>query len=174
MDRLLAVLISKVVNCTERALPMHKAQQLEAAWQYMAAVTQRGTRGLPCGESLRTIMGRFNIGFGSAQRMHRKIPEVNPREWNLEALDTGTGFPRWRYVREAGAGWHDMKTKMDAEQITQHQAEKLARKIGALMEKAGPAATQLAVRMLGIEAQLATVNEDRRDFEEETAEVSDF
>lgn len=174
MERLLAALVSKLVNCTGRALPMHKAQQLEAAWQYMAAVTRQGTQGLPEGESLRTIVGRFSISYGSAQRMLRRIPEVNPREWSAEALDAGTGFPRWRYVREAGAGWHDMKVKMDADQITQHQAEKLARKIGALMEKAGPAATKLAVRMLGIEAQLEAVNEDTLGFKEETADASDF
>jgi hypothetical protein len=174
MERLLAALVSKLVNCTERALPMHKAQQLEAAWQYMAAVTRQGTQGLPEGESLRTVVARFSISYGSAHRMLRKIPEVNPREWSAEALDAGTGFPRWRYVREAGAGWHDMKERMDVDQITQHLAAKLARKMGAMMEKAGPAAAKLAVQMLGIEAQLEAVNEDTRDFEAETAEASDF
>jgi len=174
MDRRLAALVSKLVNAAGRALPMHKAQQLDAAWQYMAAVTRQGAEGLPVGESLRTITGRFGIGYGTAQRMLRKMPGVNPKDWSSEALDTGTGWPRWRYVREAGAGWRDMKEKMNVEQITQHEAEKLARKIGALMEKATPAAVRLAVQMLGIEEQMEAVNEDTRDFAAATAESTDF
>ena len=67
-----------------------------------------------------------------------------------------------------------MKEKMDVEQITQHEAEKLARKIGALMEKATPAAVRLAVHMLGIEAQLEAVNGDAQDFSAATAESMDF
>ena len=174
MERAQAVLASKLVNCTDRALEMHPEQRRDAAWQYLAVVTRRGAVGLPAGQSLRTIVGRFGIGYGTAQRMSRKLPEVNPKDWSSEALDTGTGFPRWRYVREAGAGWHEMKEKMDVEQITQHEAEKLARKIGALMEKATPAAVRLAVQMLGIEAQLEAVNEDAHDFNAATAESMDF
>jgi hypothetical protein len=58
--------------------------------------------------------------------------------------------------------------------ITQHEAEKLVRKIGSLMEKATPAAVKLAVQMLEIEAQLEAVNEDTRDFTAATAESLDF
>jgi uncharacterized ParB-like nuclease family protein len=174
MERREAVLASKMVNCADRALEMHPEQRRDAAWQYLAVVTRRGAVGLPAGESLRTIVGRFGIGYGTAQRMNRKLPEVNPKDWSSDALDTGTGFPRWRYVREGGAGWQEMKEKMDVEQITQHEAEKLARKIGALMEKATPEAVRRAVQMLGIEAQLEAVNEDTRDFATATAESMDF
>jgi hypothetical protein len=174
MELAQAVLASKLVNCTGRALEMHPEQRRDAAWQYLAVVTRSGAIGLPTGESLRTIVGRFGIGYGTAQRMLCKLPEVNPKDWSSEAMDTGTGWPRWRYVREAGAGWRDMKEKMDVEQITQHEAEKLARRIGALMEKATPAAVKLAVQMLGIEAQLEAVNEDRLDFAAATAESMDF
>lgn len=174
MERAHAVLASKLVNCTGRALEMHPEQRRDAAWQYMAVVTRRGAIGLPAGESLRTVMGRFGIGYGTVQRMFCKLPEVNPKDWSSEALDTGTGFPRWRYVREAGAGWRDMTEKMDVEQITQHEAEKLARRIGALMDKATPAAAKLAVQMMGIESLMEAVNDDNRDFAAATAESMDF
>ncbi len=174
MDRLGAVLLSKLVNCSSRALEMHAEQRRDAAWQYLAAVTRRGAVGLPAGESLRAVGGRFGVGHETARRMLRKLPMVNPRDWSTEALDTGTGFPRWRYVREAGAGWHDLKEKLDVEQMTQHEAEKLAKKIGALMDKATPEAVRRAVRMLGIEAQLEAVNEDSLAFAAETGEATDF
>lgn len=174
MDQRHAVLVSKLVNCSDRALEMHPEQRRDAAWQYLAAVTLRGAACLPSGESLRTIAGRFGIGYGTVHRMSCRLPEVNPEDWSIEALDGGTGFPRWRHVRESGAGWRDMKEKMDVQQITQHEAEKLARKIGALMDKATPAAVKLAVQMLGIEAQLEAVNEDARDFVSSTAESADF
>lgn len=175
MKYLEAVMVSKLVNCSERALEMHAEQKRDAAWQYVAAVTRRGATGLPVGESLRTIAGRFGISKDTAQRMIRKLPEVNLKDWSSAALDTGTGFPRWRYVREAGAGWHDMKEKMDMSQRIQHEAEKLARKMGALMDKAfSPEVGRRALQMVWIEEQLEAVNEDARDFTEATAEVAEF
>lgn len=174
MTRIGAVLVSKLVNCAERALEMHAEQRRDAAWQYMAAVTHRGARELPEGESLRVIAGRFGMSPDTAHRMLRKLPEVNPKDWSEAALDTGTGFPRWRYVREGGAGWQDMKKGLDVEQMTQHNAEKLARKIAALMDKATPEEVRRACRMLRIEDQLEAVNDDARDFDAATAEVADF
>jgi hypothetical protein len=99
---------------------------------------------------------------------------VNPRDWQGEALDGGTGFPRWRKVREAGANWQQDTTEMNLDQITQHEAEQLAKKIGALMDKATPEAWKRAVQMLGSEAQLEAVNQDVKDFTTETAEQTDF
>jgi hypothetical protein len=174
MDRQRAVLVSKLVNCDARALEMHAEQRRDAAWQYLAAVTRRGAGGMPEGESLNAIAGRFGVGRATVQRMVHALPKVNLSEWNSAAHDPGTGWPRWRYVRENKGGWQDMKEEMDMEQITQHEAEKLAKKIGALMEKATPEAVRRAVRMLGIEAQMEATNDDARDFTTETAEAADF
>lgn len=170
MDRRRAVLVSKLVNCSDRALAMHAEQKLDAAWQYLAAVTKQGASGLPAGESLNAIAGRFGVGRPTVQRMMRKLPKVDLKEWNPEALDPGTGFPRWRYVREAGAGWQDMQTKMTPEQLMQHEAEKLAKKIGALIDKAHPEATRRALEMLANEAKLAASNADTLEFLAEIAE----
>lgn len=170
MDRRRAVMVSKVVNCSDRALEMHPEQKRDAAWQYLAAVTKQGAAELPAGESLRGIAGRFGIGLATAHRMLRKLPKVNPKDWSPEAHDPGTGFPRWRYVREAGAGWQDMQTKMTPEQLMQHEAEKLAKKIGALIGKAHPEATRRALAMLANEAKLAARNADTLEFLAEIAE----
>jgi len=174
MDRQRAVLVSKLVNCTDRALEMHSEQKLDAAWQYLASLTRRGAHGLPKGESCKTVAGRFGIGHGSVHRMLKKLPKVNPKDWQGDALDNGTGFPRWRKVREAGSDWGQDLSEMDMDQITQHEAEQLAKRIGALMEKATPEAWSRAVRMLGVEAQLEAVNADRQDFDTETTESTDF
>ena len=174
MKRQTAVLVSKLVNCTDRALEMHSEQKLDAAWQYLAAITRRGTQELPKGESCKTIAGRFGIGHGSVHRMLKKLPKVHPNSWPSDALDSGTGFPRWRKVREAGLDWEQNLAEMDMDQITQHEAEQLAKKIGALMEKATSEAWSRAVQMLSVEAGLALINADRQDFATETAESTDF
>ncbi|WP_240922549.1 hypothetical protein [Oleiagrimonas sp. C23AA] len=96
--------------------------------------------------------------------MLKKLPEVNPKEWSDEACDPGTGFPRWRYVREHGTEWQNMKEQMTAEQLTQHEAEKLARKIGGLLEKATPDAGRLALNMLATEEKLAIDDPDTKAF----------
>jgi ParB-like chromosome segregation protein Spo0J len=164
MSRRQAVLVSKLVNCAERALEMHVEQRRDAAWQYIAAVAHRGTSGqparLPKGESLRTIRGRFGISKDTVTKMLRKLPKVKPTDFNPEALDPGTGFPRWRYIREAGAGWQNMKEKMTVEQLTEHEADRLAKKIGALLDKATPEAMTLALEKLAKEAKLAVRNAD--------------
>lgn len=174
LAKLEAVMVSKLVNCAERALEMHKEQRFDAAWQYLAAVTRQGAAGLPEGDSCKKVAGRFGIGHGTVHRMLLRLPKVNPRDWQGDALDSGTGFPRWRKVREAGANWQQDTTEMNLDQITQHEAEQLAKKIGALMDKATPEAWKRAVQMLGIEAQLEAANEDTRDFVTETAERLDF
>jgi uncharacterized ParB-like nuclease family protein len=174
LSKLEAVMVSKLVNCAERALEMHKEQRLDAAWQYLAAVTRQGAAGLPEGDSCKKVAGRFGIGHGTVHRMLQKMPKVNPRDWHGAALDSGTGFPRWRKVREAGADWQQNETEMDMDQIVQHEAEQVAKKIGALMDKTTPEAWKRAVRMLGSEAQLEAVNQDVKDFTAETAEQVDF
>jgi len=169
MSRREAVLVSKLVNCSDRALEMHPEQKRDAAWQYMAAVTNRGSSDLPPGESLRGLAGRFGVSRGTIANMARKLPKVNPRDWSPEAHDPGTGFPRWRYVREAGAGWQDMQTKLTPEQLVQHEAEKLARKIGSLIDAATPEAVRRALEMLANEARLEGMNPDTAEFLREIA-----
>lgn len=170
MKHLMAVLVSKLVNCTERALEMHPEQQRDAAWQYLAAVTRRGASGLPAGESLRTVAAHFGIGKDTVGAMLRKLPEVKPKDWSSAAHDPGTGFPRWRYVRDAGAGWQDMEQHMTPEQITQHKAERLAKKTGALWGKATAEVLKRALEMLANEAKLAVRNADTLAFLADIAE----
>lgn len=170
MEHRRAVMVSKLVNCEARALEMHPEQRKDAAWQYLAHMTRQGAVGLPAGESLRTVAGRFGIGYGTAQRMLRKLPKVNPKEYPEAAHDPGTGFPRWRHVREAGAGWRDMESKMTPEQLTRREAEKAARKLGDLMDKTSPEGWRLALEILVSESrQKARIAEDR-EFLAEIAE----
>lgn len=173
MTRTGAVLVSKLVNCSERALEMHPEQRRDAAWQYVAAVTHRGARGLPEGESLRAIAGRFGIGVATAHRMLCKVPDVTPRDWEGDALDSGTGWPRWKSVRERPQYEHD-QVEMTMEQLVQREAEKTVRKLGALMDRTRPEAWQRALRMLELEMQQETTNPDTLAFNEETAEEVDF
>lgn len=159
-----AVLASKLVNCADRALEMHREQRLDAAWQYLAEVTHRGSCGLPAAESTRTISGRFGIGKSTVCRMLEKLSEVRPSDWSPQAHDPGTGFPRWRYVREVGAGWQEMRTKLSVEELTRHEAEKLAKRIGALLDKATPEAAAAALAILEAEERLSTGNPDTAAF----------
>jgi len=172
MTRTGAVLVSKLVNCAERALPMYPEQCRDAAWQYMAAVTHRGTTGLPEGETLRTIAGRFGIGKDTAQRMLRKLPEVNPSDWQGHAVDSGTGWPRWKSVREWPQREHE--AEMTMEQLMQREAEKTVKKMGELMDRTHPDAWRMAWRMMEAEIEQDANNPDTRSFDEETAEESDF
>ncbi|WP_369930051.1 DNA-binding protein [Xanthomonas sp. NCPPB 2632] len=149
-----AVILSKLANTDARAMEMHPQQRLDAAWQYLAHITERGRLRLPPGESLRAVSGRFGIGRGTVARMVEKLPSVSPSAFAPAANDLGTGFPRWRYVREHGAGWLEMEHKMTAGAIATRDAERLARKLGKLISDVRPDVLTAALRLLSAETAL--------------------
>ncbi|GAA0888755.1 ParB/RepB/Spo0J family partition protein [Rhodanobacter soli] len=165
-----AVLVSKLVNCAERALEMHPEQRRDAAWQYLAAVTHRGAKGLPTGESFRTVAGRFGIGKDTVQRMLRTLPKVNPKDHEGH-LDPGTGWPRWPRVRRGPDGWTQDAEEMNVEQITRHNAEQFAKKYGALIDQFTVEEIRLGLQLHESEVLMDTVNEDAADFARETADA---
>lgn len=173
MGHRMAVLVSKLVNCGDRALEMHPEQKRDAAWQYLGAVTRQGATGMPAGDSCRTVAGRFGIGKDTVTNMLRRLPKVNPKDY-AGALDPGTGWPRWRNVREGPAAWQQEHEEMDMEQMTQHRAELMAKKLGALKDSDTPEVFRLALLMVDSEEQLEESNPDALAFESETAETADF
>lgn len=156
-----AVMVSKLVNCMGRSLPMHSAQCRDAAWQYLAVITQRGASGLPRGESIRTVASRFGVSKTTISKMLTRLPEVDPSEFNALAIDHGTGWPRWRHVVEQGQPWSTTLPSSDAEQL-ERDAEKFARHFVKLMDESSPMTRARAFEMLAndeVEAtdQLASV-----------------
>jgi hypothetical protein len=148
MSRHQAALLSKLVNLDGVKLPLHAEQARDAAWQYIAHLTKRGTVDLPSGESTRTIAGRFGIGHDTVARMLHKIPTVELREFNPEACDAGTGWPRWKYVKDASR-WAD---QMPPAERLQRRAERTAKRLAKLKDSAGAEVFQLAVALLLREA----------------------
>lgn len=175
MERRMAVMVSKLVNGKGRALEMHKEQRAEAAWQYLAEVTRRGALGMPAGESLRSVAKTFGIATHvTVSNMLRRLPTVNPVEWNTEAFDPGTGFPLWRYVRgPRNPHWKDMAEMMTPERLHARTVEKLKQRIGAIMGKADPRAAHEAIAALWSEATDAARLAEERAFRDETAETFD-
>lgn len=125
---------------------------------------------------MRTVAARFGVSSHvTISNMLRRLPTVNPAEWNSEAHDPGTGYPRWRHVRGAGAGWQDMEKKMTPEQLFARDVEKLKRQIGALMGKADPKVAHDALAGLWSEATDEVRIAEEQAFRDETAETfADF
>ena len=148
MDFPLAVLASKPVNCSGRALEMHREQRIDAAWQYVSAVTDRGNvRKLPPGESTRTVSRRFGVGHNTVARMLTQLREIDPEDYSSETLDQGTQWPRWRYVRRSKSNFPEPST----EERTRRQAEKLARKIVEMMSNSTHESRAMALALLAYE-----------------------
>jgi hypothetical protein len=147
MDWHVAVTVSKLVNCTGRSLALHKEQCRDAAWQYLATLTHRGANELPKGESLRSVAGRFGISKNTVGSMLTYLPRVVPTEFHSLAIDPGTGWPRWRYVREANSPWQTSLPNSDQQQLDR-DAEKMARNIVKLVDGSSPAVLARALEML--------------------------
>jgi ParB-like chromosome segregation protein Spo0J len=150
-----AVLVSKLVNCKDRALEMHAEQKRDAAWQYLAAMTLQGAIELPKGQSQRTIAGRFGVTKNTVGRMLQRMKDVDVRDYSDVALDPGTGYPRWRWVREHNSPWKHALAAIDGEAKTQRKAEKLARTVVALREDYSHEECMLAFEMLKAEDEHA-------------------
>jgi len=97
---------------------------------------------------------------------------VNPKDWQGYAVDSGTGWPRWKSVREWPQREHDVEMTM--EQLLRREAEKTVKKMGALMDNTRPEAWRLAWRMMEREMEQEAANLDTLSFNEETAEEMDF
>ncbi|WP_235872457.1 ParB N-terminal domain-containing protein [Pseudoxanthomonas winnipegensis] len=142
-----AVTVSKLVNCTGRSLALHKEQCRDAAWQYLAILTNRGTNDLPKGESLRSVAGRFGISKNTVSSMLTYLPRVVPTEFNSLSIDPGTGWPRWRYVRAANSPWQTNLPSSDQQKLDR-DAERVARNIVKLVDGSSPAVRARALEML--------------------------
>lgn len=142
-----AITVSKLVNCIGRSLALHKQQCLDAAWQYLAILTHRGANKIPKGESLRSISGRFGISRNTVASMLTYLPCVVPEEFNSLAIDPGTGWPRWRHVREAKSPWHTSLPSSEQQRL-ERDAERVARNIVKLVDGSSPAVRARALEML--------------------------
>lgn len=145
-----AVIVSKLVNCTGRSLALHPEQCRDAAWQYLASITKRGTTGLPPGESLRSIAAKFSISKNTVSSMLSYLPDVTPTDFTSFAIDPGTDWPRWRYVREAKSDWHTNLPASHEEQLNR-DAERVARQIMKIVDASSPAVRARALEMLANE-----------------------
>ncbi|MGN6237883.1 DNA-binding protein [Dyella sp.] len=141
-----AVLVSKLVNCEGVKLPLHPEQAKEAAWQYLAHITERGRRPLPPGQSRRGIAGTFGVSKSTVCRMIEMLPKVKLGDFGEEALDPGTGWPRWRQCR--GNAWRDVLDDVSQDDRDRVKASRLAEKMAAMLDKAGSKVARMAVVML--------------------------
>lgn len=108
MDLPAAIQFSKLVNCGQATLPVHNEQKREAAWQWLAHVTDRGANPyLPTGVGLRDVSGYFGAGVAKStvSTMLRMIPSIDLSDFSEAACDPGTGWPRWKYVRSPKGGY---------------------------------------------------------------------
>ena len=152
MDFALAVIVSKPVNCSGCKLLMHREQRLDAAWQYLAAVMERGARPLlPNGESLRSVAGKFSIGHQTVSRMLIGLRKVSLEDYPPDTRDPGTDWPRWKYVRTPKSIWQTPMEMLPDHASTMRKAEKLARAIAYMMENTSPEERALALQMLAAE-----------------------
>ncbi|UNK57473.1 ParB N-terminal domain-containing protein [Pseudoxanthomonas daejeonensis] len=147
-----AVLVSKPINCSGCKLLMHREQRLDATWQYLAAVMERGARPfLPHGESLRSVAGKFGVGHQTVSRMLVELRKVRLDEYLPDARDPGTDWPRWKYVRTPKSIWQTPIEMLPNEARIVRNAESLARAIAGMMENSSPEERALALQMLAAE-----------------------
>jgi hypothetical protein len=82
-----------------------------------------------------------------AGAIQTNLPRVVSTEFHALALDPGTGWPRWRYVREAKNPWQTSLPTSDQQQLDR-DAERVARHIVKLVDGSSPAVRARALEML--------------------------
>jgi hypothetical protein len=143
-----AVIASKFVNFGGEKMGVHTEQRRDAAWQWLASVTKRGTCPLPSGISQRAVAVRFSISVGNVNNMLGRLREgsIEAGAYKEDHRDPGTGWPRWRYVRNPAYGteW----TPPTEEERIETEGLKLALKIADAIERFGDGVVRSATRHL--------------------------
>lgn len=139
-----AVMVSKLVNVGDLKLPMDKEQARDACWQFIAHMTNRGQ--CKAGVSIRALAGLFGVAKGTVEVMLAAVARVSLDDFGPAALDPGTGWPRWKDVK--GNAWKGGLAAMSPEQHRQWKAEKLAKKLGAMLDSEDPAVFADAIQLL--------------------------
>lgn len=136
-----AIAASKLANCGQATLQVHNEQKREMAWQWLAEVTQFGASPyLPPGVSFRDVEAYFGHGVSkdTIRNMLRRIGSVNPDEYSDAAKDPGTGWPRWRYVRNPKGGYGMGTPDQQRERRLEKAAERTGKFLRGLVETLGP------------------------------------
>jgi len=137
MTRTDAVAASKLANCVPRSLPLMPAQRWEAAWQWMALVTDQWRMPLEKSHSYRAIGDRFGVNKDTIMAMVKRGPRISRERWEESECDPGTGFPRWDVVKRVEWKWKDDQEEITLDKANELRAQKLAAQIGYLMYGAG-------------------------------------
>lgn len=142
-----AVMLSKLVNVGARTLAMDKEQARDACWQFIAHITNRGKRSIgDFGWSERKLAGRFGVARGTVQVMLAGVQSVTLEDFSSAALDPGTGWPRWKYVKDSA--WKGGVDAMEPDEQLQWRAGKFAKQLAKLIDSADPAVRRLGIEML--------------------------
>lgn len=152
-DRNTALTTSKLVNCDGVKLPMHPDQLKEAAWQFLVLQSDQGRAALPQGLSLRAIGRLFGVSSSTMSRMHAQLQLIKPADFPPVALDSGTYFPLWKYVK--GNAIRDRLQDVPEDKLL----AQLACKISALIEKHSLDSMLSAIKLLKQEALIDAVEE---------------
>ena len=145
-----ARLVSKLVNCSGAKLALHAEQARECVWQTLAHLTGQGRTPLPPEMSARAIGRTYGTSHETVRTMLRRLETVKVREYGPTACDPGTGWPRWRYVKENAIRSRFADVAADIQE--QHRDAKRAAKLAAMIEKDGTAAFLRSVSLLRDEA----------------------
>jgi hypothetical protein len=149
MDMQAAVALSKLVNCDGAKLRMHDEQRKDAAWQSMAIVAVRGRA--PLAESLRAFAARFGIGHETARRMRDRLQTIRTEDYPSVALDPGTGWPRWKYVKSSGF-WKDRDALLGSDEKHRRRVEKGAAQLWKQRDRHGTDVFLAALRLFAMQA----------------------
>jgi hypothetical protein len=158
-----AVHVAALANLTGEKRVLNSGQRLEAAWQWLAVVTQRGQRKLPKGATMRSVASMYGISKMSVQRMTERLPKAradrDARLFREDQMNAVTDWPMWKHARGQG-DWQDRDASAD--EIHRRKVDQMAAKLATWIEREGAEVFRDACALLGQEAAAAaaTVEED--------------
>lgn len=137
-----AVAVSKLVNLDFRALRMHREQSREACWQYLALITRRGKDSHSPTTSCAKAAALFGCSSDTVHRMIKALPGIDLRDFSQAALDSGTGWPLWKYCKAHAEPFADVSEQLRAER----QAGRIAKQLGKVDSEINTLALSFLIR----------------------------
>lgn len=161
MSQAAAVVVSLQVNEGDRRLPRARGERSEAGWQFVGAITERGTLSPP-GWTQKRIAEYCNLHVNTVAKMQaaaRRCEGISLSEYQPHELNKQTGWITWRAAYSHGRTFADETPQFTSSE--QRIIEQARRKLGDIIEKWQQWATKQPARC--IEVALERIAQESRD-----------
>jgi len=132
-----ALVVSLLVNEGDRKLPRTARERMEATWQTVGLLTERGTRMLPQGWTAKRIAGQQRVHVNSLTKMGKALVRIAGApldEFKPHEINQQTGWITWKAAYTHGRTFGD-ESREGFTSMQEKEIERIRQRLGRDLER---------------------------------------